>query len=244
MLHLFRQKAELHILPNLTGKVRGVIGVFCFVIMMTANVQDSQALEYTGGAQYVTASLSPIMPRHETQINLFGYSEERYSDISAFTKWNGVLDRVKHNLMSSLNQKPVQKWLMFLDSLKNASKQEQIEAVNHYMNQIKFISDAANYGVQDYWATPMEFLARGGDCEDYAIAKYVSLRALGFSKDELRLVIVNDRVMRAPHAMLAVYNDGQAKILDNQNPAVMSSADITRYIPVYSISQTAWWRHS
>jgi predicted transglutaminase-like cysteine proteinase len=231
MLSLLRQKAE----PNILPAMRGVLGVFCFVIVLTFNIQHSEAWNY---APVVTSA-----PQQQS-INLFGAPEQRFTDLSAFTKWNDVLGRVKHNLMSSLDQKPVQDWLFFLNSLKGASKAQQIDAVNHYMNQIRFVSDANNYGQNDYWATPMEFLAKGGDCEDYAIAKYVSLRALGFSKDELRLVIVNDKVMHAPHAMLAVYNEGQAKILDNQNPIVMNSAQITRYVPVYSISQAAWWRHA
>jgi predicted transglutaminase-like cysteine proteinase len=231
---------------KLSAPFRGAIGALFFIATLTANTQNSQALEYvSNSANTVPVSYSVNAPQQAAaQINLFGASEERFNDLSAFTKWNNVLDRVKTNLVGSLNQKPVQKWLMFLDTLKNASKEEKIEAVNHYMNQIHFISDIKNYGVQDYWATPMEFLARGGDCEDYAIAKYVSLRALGFTKAELRLVIVNDKVMHAPHAMLAVYMNGQAKILDNQNPNIENSAEITRYQPVYSISQIAWWRHN
>ena len=231
MLQIFRQKAE----PNILPAVKAALGVFCFVVTLTFNTQQSDA-------NYIpTTTLQQERP---TQVNLFGANEERYTDLSAFTKWNGVLNRFKADLMSSLDQKPVQDWLVFLDTLKGQSKTQQIDAVNHYLNQIRFVSDNNNYGQNDYWATPVEFLAKGGDCEDYAVAKYISLRALGFSKDELRLVIVNDKIMRAPHAMLAVYEDGKANILDNQNPAVMNSAQITRYAPVYSISQASWWRHA
>lgn len=228
---------------NIAAPFRAALGVLCFVGTLMATTQHSQALEYAGRPTYIPASLTEPVSAKATQTGLFGRGEQRYSDLSPFTKWNTVLDRFKDELMSSLDQKPVQDWLLFLDGLKTKSKSEQIEAVNHYMNQIKFVTDINNYGSNDYWATPMEFFAKGGDCEDYAMAKYISLRALGFSKDELRLVVVQDNVMHAPHAMIVAYNDGKAKILDNQNPAVLDSADITRYVPVYSISQLAWWRH-
>src|SRR5690606_36392050 len=104
--------------------------------------------------------------------------------------------------------------------------------------------DVKNYGMRDHWETPMEFLKRGkGDCEDYAMAKYISLRALGFRQDQMRMVIVFDHVMQMPHALLIVENDGESLVLDNQNPAVLSADDVSRYKPIYSISQVAWWRH-
>ncbi len=145
--------------------------------------------------------------------------------------------------MANIEKPHVKKWMAFLLTIKGKSRAEQVEAVNQYMNSIKFVSDAHNYGASDYWATPIEFLARGGDCEDYAIAKYISLVALGFSKDQLRLAIVNDRVMHAPHATLIVYDGASKKVLDNQNPSVADASQITRYVPIYSISQVAWWRH-
>lgn len=227
---------------------QAAVGALCLIGTLMVTTQNSQALEYTGGARLQNAAVSTyVAPQKDLNkndaVSLFGAPEQRFTDLRAFTKWNNVLDRFKGNLMTSLDQKPVQEWLYFIESLKGQSKQAQIEAVNQYMNQFKFVSDADNYGTNDYWATPMEFMAKGGDCEDYAIAKYVSLRALGFSKSELRLVIVQDRVMRAPHAMVAAFNNGKANIMDNQNPAVLDSAQITRYVPVYSISQVAWWRH-
>lgn len=227
---------------SISAPIRAAVGVLCFIGTLMATTQNSQALEYTGGARYVPAALTSTVPA-QPQNGLFGHSEQRYNDMRAFTKWNNILERFKGELMTSLDQKPVQDWLLFLETLKDKSKAEQIEAVNQYMNQIRFVADSNNYGQNDYWATPMEFFAKGGDCEDYAVAKYISLRALGFSKDELRMVVVQDRVMRAPHAMIIVYDEDKAKVLDNQNPAVMDSAQISRYVPVYSISQIAWWRH-
>lgn len=211
-----------------------VIGVMCGFAPQ-ASAQDGQI---------ILASLTTNTPSdRKTQPELFGASEQQFSDISAFTKWTGVLARFKKEFHASVDKKHVQDWMKFVASVKNKSKNEQIKAVNNYMNRVAFVPDQKNYNVTDYWATPMEFLARGGDCEDYAFAKYVTLRALGFAQDDLRLAIVYDSEMRMPHAILVVYHDGEAKILDNQSEEVKSSSKIERYKPIYSISQVAWWRH-
>lgn len=192
------------------------------------------------------ASLNTITPMDRQNAyapQLFGASERRHSDLRPFTKWTGVLNRFKQNFAKDVKRPEVKKWLAFLGSLEGASESKKISAVNDYFNKVRFVADAKNYGQSDYWATPAEFLARGGDCEDYAVAKYISLRALGISKERMRLAIVNDSIMRMPHALLVVYQGFQAKILDNQNPEIMNSAEISRYKPIYSISQIAWWRH-
>ena len=205
----------------------------------------AQAGEFGNDGQIILASLNNTVPGdgQSAYPELFGATEQRHSDIRPFTKWTGALKRFKGQFSASLEQPEVQDWMKLLSSLKDASDEDKIEAVNEYMNDKKFISDANNYGQRDYWATPMEFMARGGDCEDYALAKYISLRALGFPQNKMRLAIVYDRVMRMPHALLIVYQGTEAKVLDNQNPAVMESSEITRYKPIYSISQVAWWRH-
>jgi predicted transglutaminase-like cysteine proteinase len=175
--------------------------------------------------------------------NLFGSNETRYEDLRPFTKWSGVLARFGHDFRKSEKQATTQRWLNFLNAAAELDHDDQVTAVNTYMNKIKFISDQDNYGRSDHWATPMQFLARGGDCEDYAIAKYVSLRALGFTEKQMRLAVVYDREMRMPHALLIVYQDGKAKVLDNQNPEVGQATQIRRYQPIYSINQLSWWRH-
>ncbi|MEI9890887.1 MAG: transglutaminase-like cysteine peptidase [Caulobacteraceae bacterium] len=107
-------------------------------------------------------------------------------------------------------------WTAFLESLQGRPRHEQMAAVDRWVNARPYVEDIANWGVADYWETPGEFLAHGGDCEDYAITKYFSLTRLGFAADDLRLTIVNDSVMGAFHAVLAVRLDGETWLLDNQ----------------------------
>jgi predicted transglutaminase-like cysteine proteinase len=64
----------------------------------------------------------------------------------------------------------------------------KLGVVNSFINQTPFVDDRTQWDVEDYWATPVEFLsANGGDCEDFAIAKYMTLRALGISQERLKL---------------------------------------------------------
>ncbi len=123
------------------------------------------------------------------------------------------------------------------------SRIEQIRSVNAEMNRHRYILDPVNYGVPDYWATPFQFLRLDGDCEDYAIAKFMSLRALGFDNDSLRVVVLRDLNLKLAHAILVVYHEGQVFVLDNQISDVVEAAAIRHYRPIYSVNETAWWLH-
>src|ERR1700753_3221158 len=87
---------------------------------------------------------------------------------------------------------PARSWIpagltCFLDSLRQQSRRDQLNAVNQWANARPYVEDRVNWGVPDYWETPAQFLAHGGDCEDYAIAKYFSLVKLVFSPHDLRI---------------------------------------------------------
>ena len=97
-----------------------------------------------------------------------------------------------------------------------------------FVNRWKYRADADNYGRSDYWATPLEFFRRSGDCEDYVIAKYRSLRLLGLPPDQLRMVVVQDVVRDLPHAVLAVYLGDEVLILDNLSEAVLPQQRVDR----------------
>jgi predicted transglutaminase-like cysteine proteinase len=101
-----------------------------------------------------------------------------------------------------------------------------------------------NWHVPDYWETPGEFLARGGECKDYAVIKYYSLVRLGFSPDDLRIVVLNDTNINAFHAVLAVRLDGGVWLLDNQLQQVVPMDVAVQYAPIYSLNEHGWWLHS
>jgi len=124
----------------------------------------------------------------------------------------------------------------------------QLQGVNQFFNQrVTWQSDVAIYGVSDFWATPAETLGKGkGDCEDFTIAKYVSLRHLGIPSEQLRLTYV--RLQRPAgrsqaHMVLAWYKEPGATplILDNANPRVLPANERRDLKPVFSFNSDALW---
>jgi predicted transglutaminase-like cysteine proteinase len=179
---------------------------------------------------------------------MFGYSESEQSDTQTFGQWIQVLERhLRIDIPEGdcgenvLNLCHMRNWLAFLESLRGRSAAEQLEAVNRYANRKSYVLDIDNYGVEDYWAVPREFLYNNGDCEDYAITKLFSLRWLGFPIDDLRIVVLQDTNLRIPHAVLAVAVENDILILDNQLQEVVSHRDIVHYAPVYAINEHHWW---
>lgn len=182
---------------------------------------------------------------------LFHSLEKRSTKIGIFTKWSAMIDRYARDRHGSAERCLVDggswctvgRWHSFLATLRDMTRIEQLRAVNSYMNRIRYVSDARNYGTIDYWATPREFFTRGGDCEDYAIAKFMSLRELGWSSHQLRIAVVMDRRKRQAHAVLVAYHQGNAYILDNQVGEVMRDDQVRHYHPIYSINERYWWFH-
>jgi predicted transglutaminase-like cysteine proteinase len=136
------------------------------------------------------------------------------------------------------------RWLSYLRQIRNLPRSEQLVLVNRYVNwHISYADDSEAHGARDYWANPLDAVGGRGDCEDYATAKYLSLVLLGFSDDQLRLVIVRDTKVDALHALTTVWLDGTAYVLDNRLERVMRDSDLTMYQPVYSFNQHRNWMH-
>ena len=183
---------------------------------------------------------------------LFGTNERRSSNLKAFKKWTGALGKYSREIATlkqgdckekTFNQCHYDEWMAFIKGLEGLTPLEKVKKVNAYMNRAKYITDPVNWGKKDYWATPGEFILNFGDCEDYAIAKFMTLRKLGFSSDDLRVVAVKDLNLKVGHAILAVRLKEGIVILDNQIKIVTNAERIHHYVPVFSINETAWWRH-
>lgn len=175
---------------------------------------------------------------------LFGATEKRSANIAPFEKWSAMFARFNAGMNDPQSQHVMNIWKKDLARFEGMPLEQMADRVNNLINQTKYIVDSRNWGKTDYWETPIEFFQRGGDCEDFAITKYVSMRALGVPEERLRVAIVHDNVKDIPHAVLVVYTDHDALILDNQNDEVVSSASTNRYRPLFSINRTAWWLHS
>ncbi len=120
---------------------------------------------------------------------------------------------------------------------------QRLRFVNSFWNGYPYITDIKNWGRQDYWAIPAEFAKKSGDCEDYAIAKFYTLRALGVPDRAMRIVVLKDVVRKLAHAVLAVEEGGEIYILDNISSAIVPHSRLTQYVPAYSLNEEKAWVH-
>lgn len=129
----------------------------------------------------------------------------------------------------------------FLQRLEREKDREAavLQVVNDQLNRIPWKSDQSHWGQADYWATPAESVAsNGGDCEDYAIAKYYLLKELGVPLERLRITYVRAIKLNEPHMVLAYYSrpDAEPLILDNLERRVRPASERADLVPVYSFN--------
>lgn len=195
-------------------------------------------------------TISNVYSAQSGAVSLFGYQEVQKNNLALFPQWLSVLERELLNKKregscqsKDFNRCHLKQWQSFLQSIKKLPVEQQIKQVNKFANAKKYILDIENYGVMDYWATPTEFLSNNGDCEDFAIIKMLSMKWLGYDTNLMRVVVVQDTNLRIPHAVMAIKNNNDILILDNQIDEVISHVDIFHYVPVYSVNESSWWMH-
>jgi predicted transglutaminase-like cysteine proteinase len=154
---------------------------------------------------------------------------------SDITKEGAVLDRCREGAEGCPSH--AAQFLRLIKAVKAKSGRDQLDEANRAVNMaIRYVSDYAQHGEADRWSAPLASLATGkGDCEDYAIAKYVALTEAGFSRNDLQLVLVRDRAVRQDHAVLAARLDGQWLILDSRRTDLMDDSDATSFTPLFAI---------
>lgn len=179
----------------------------------------------------------------------FGLSASPLSAGGLLQKWLGVerkLDdeRVQLALCDGDREHCVSpaalRFLAIVDDARTREGRARLGEINRAINlAIRPMSDQAQYGEIDVWSSPLVTFAHGaGDCEDYAIAKFVALRLAGISPDDLRIVIMRDTLRGEDHAVAAVRLDGHWLTLDNRRMAMVEDANIRNYRPLFVIDQS------
>jgi predicted transglutaminase-like cysteine proteinase len=137
------------------------------------------------------------------------------------------------------------RFLAIVDSAKAREGRARLGEINRAINlAIHPMSDLAQYGEIDVWSSPLvTFTTGSGDCEDYAIAKFVALRQAGISPEDLRIVIMHDTIRGEDHAVAAARLDGHWLTLDNRHMAMVEDADVRNYRPLYVIDQYGVMRY-
>lgn len=158
------------------------------------------------------------------------------------------IEQLLARILQTYNQQAKERtehWIDFLNNTNSKNEWQKINLVNQYFNnRIEYQNDDELWGKKDYWASPIETLARGaGDCEDYAIAKYFSLINLGVSEDKIRLMYVRQLTVNEPH-MVLIYFESPGDIpfvLDNFNHKLLPASARNDLKPIYSFNGQGLW---
>lgn len=121
---------------------------------------------------------------------------------------------------------------------------EKLEKVNQFFNQMEFVEDIDHWGNKDYWATPIEFLGtQGGDCEDFTIAKYFTLKAMGIEEEKLNLTYVKALTYNVHHMVLTYFSTpgSEPLVLDNIVADIKPASQRRDLLPIYSFNGTGLW---
>jgi predicted transglutaminase-like cysteine proteinase len=160
-------------------------------------------------------------------------------------KWNGIKadmraeSEIFARCRANTDSCPAaaKKFLAIVDQGRGLTGRARIGVINRAINMaIEPVSDMAQWGVPDRWSAPLEtFTTHKGDCEDYAIAKYVALIEAGIAAADVKLMIVHNTAAHEDHAVTAVRLDGAWIILDNRWLRLVEDTAMPDMVPLYAL---------
>lgn len=187
---------------------------------------------------------------------IFNTREIHSVNVAQFTNWTDMMARWQRDQRAAAACAPgtvpppeaaascaPAEWRDLVQELEGLPLRTMLQRVNSALNRHPYITSIDNWGVANHWETPYEFLRRNGQCQDYAIAKFMLLRALGVPNEDLRIVVLRDVERGLDHAVVVAYADGEALMLDSLREAVVPVDHVASYRPYYSINETGWWLH-
>ena len=163
----------------------------------------------------------------------------KWSSVEADTRTESeILSHCRAN--AELCPTAARKFLAIVSQGRALTGRARIGIINRAINMsIRPMSDLAQWGVIDRWSAPLVTLTTGrGDCEDYAIAKYVALNEAGVAVEDLRIILVRDRAVGGEHAVVATRFDGRWIILDNRWLTLIEDSQMRRVVPMFVLDQT------
>ena len=225
----------------------------CAAIALAAQMSTAFA-SHTPATDKSFAAVMPSVGSFATDTShdgAFGARQVFSGDLSPFAQWIRMESRAR---VEQANAQTVcdpgmtepclpPEWFQLLDQMQGKSVAEKLEIANEAMNRRPYVPTRQNWHRAMYWESPFQFLRVGGQCQDYAIAKYELLREAGLPADQLQMVVLFDSATGADHAVLVAYVDGQSLVLDNLRPEIVSANDVDDYRPYYAINETGWWRY-
>ncbi|MGH1432475.1 MAG: transglutaminase-like cysteine peptidase [Neptuniibacter sp.] len=138
----------------------------------------------------------------------------------------------------------LEKWQELFVKLAPLDEKSKLEEVNNFFNQVRFVDDIIHWKKKDYWATPVEFLiSNGGDCEDFSIAKYYTLKELGVPVKKMNIAYVKALSFNQAHMVLTYYSNPKSVplVLDNINKQILPASKRPDLAHVYSFNGDNLW---
>lgn len=149
-----------------------------------------------------------------------------------------VLERLDKNYGKAAQERGEQ-LNQLLITIKNKDIQTQLLEINRFFNRFTHKLDDEVWGESDYWATPEEFIGlKKGDCEDYVIAKYFTLRYLGIPDERLYLTYVKALNQNVAHMVLTYFETPESipLVLDNYDLRILPADKRSDLLPIYSFN--------
>jgi len=135
-------------------------------------------------------------------------------------------------------------WHELMREKREVPEMQKLKSVNSFFNRLEFVEDLIHWGRADYWASPQEMLAsNGGDCEDFATAKYFTLRQLNISDEKMCLIHVKSLKLNQSHMVLGYYAEPgmDPLVLDNFTDSILPASERTDLLPIYSFNGQGFW---
>ena len=185
----------------------------------------------------------------------FGLSTSRVYAGPLQQKWSGLAHKLDDEAVQlalcdgnrdGCASEAALQFLAIVDSGRTRDGRARLGEINRAINlSIRPMSDFAQYGQIDVWSSPLATLYRGaGDCEDYAIAKFVALHQAGIATEDLRIVIMRDTIHGEDHAVAAARLDGHWLMLDNRRMAMVEDFHVRNYRPLFVIDQSGVMKYA
>jgi predicted transglutaminase-like cysteine proteinase len=163
-------------------------------------------------------------------------------DLSRVNNWNATYRRHLASIAdpnaSCLNADCTDTWATALGRLATVDPSRLLREVNRYVNGARYVAEVGN---GDRWETPVELFLQGGDCEDFAIAKFLLLRALGVSSDDMRILMLAATNSIGPHSVLLVRAGTETFVLDNRRANPYRYTQGTASNAAYAFNDRGMW---
>ncbi len=201
-------------------------------------------------AALATVAALIAAPGGAVAADLAHLEESRFDELLRLPQWRRVSHElpgqaalVRACLKGDCRSTAAARLAGFVESARSAERMTQLKRVQTSVNRRPYLEDRDQFGREDLWQTPLAFAGGGGDCEDFAIAKYFVLKLLGFPASDLRIAVLTGLERNEVHAVLLARIGDQWQVLDNREAEPRPLAGYRGWTPQYALNEAAGFRY-